>query len=286
MKKLVLVAITPFICFAQMDDYLPLSEFSDDKKIEYNFTDKQKKQELKKEEPTVKVITKEEKTVVKPVSEYKEEIVQTPIKQEVEVIEVRKSILNDEVKQEDVLENKSSFSIDNNIIEVKFEYSPIDIDISSSTGSLSENSNAFSPIISVQNNKDKFSFEFFMTDKEFETKVYKLNYKRIFDKFKVGVGLNRYEISANSLKARENYLSIQGNFTSKISNINNLWFDVEGSVGKGDNIDALEYKITLGYQNDEFKESSYILGYKGKEFESEGVDLSYKGPFIGVKTLF
>ena len=275
MKKLVLVAITPFICFAQMDDYLPLSEFSDDKKIEYNFTEKQKKQELKKK-----------KTVVEPVSEYKEEIVQTPVKQEVEVIEVRKSILNDEVKQEDVLENKSSFSIDNNIIEVKFEYSPIDIDISSSAGSLSENANAFSPIISVQNNNDKFSFEFFMTDKKFETKVYKLNYKRIFDKFKIGAGLNRYEISANSLKARENYLSIQGNYTSNISNINNLWFDVEGSLGKGDNIDALEYKFTLGYQNDEFKESSYILGYKGKEFESDGVDLSYKGPFIGVKTLF
>lgn len=282
MKKLVLVAITPFICFAQMDDYLPLSEFSDDKKIEYNFVDNQEKKEIKKVEPTVK----EEKIVLEPIKEYKEEIVQKPIKKEVEVIEVRKSILNDEVKQEDILENKNSFSIDETLVEVKFEYSPIDIDIKSSGGSLSETANAFSPIISFQNNNDKFSFEFFMTDKKFETKVYKINYKRIFDKLKVGAGINRYEISANALKARENYLSIQGNYISNISNIDNLWFDVEGLIGTGNNIDAFEYKFTLGYQNNEFSESSYILGYKGKEFKSDGVDLSYKGPFIGVKTIF
>lgn len=272
MKKLLLFTITPFICFAQMDDYMPLSKFSNEKKIEYNFVEKKQKQ--KKVKPLIKKEKNEQKVLL------------SPMKKEVEVIKVRKNILNDEVKQEDILEEKNSITIDNTIVEVRFEYSPIDIDISNATTSLSENANAFSPILSYQNNKNKFTFEFFMTDKKFETKLYKLNYKRIFDNLQLGVGLNRYELTANSQKAKENYFDIQANYRNEIQAINNLWFDVEGSIGTGDKIDALEYKFTLGYQNNQFKESSYILGYKGKEFESDGIDMSYKGPFIGIQTQF
>ncbi|MFK2821925.1 hypothetical protein [Arcobacter sp. YIC-80] len=279
MKKLLLFTITPFICFAQMDDYMPLSKFSNEKKIEYNFVEKKQKQ--KKVKPLIKKV----KPFIKK-EKNEQKVLLSPMKKEVEVIKVRENILNDEVKQEDILEEKNSITIDNTIVEVRFEYSPIDIDISNATTSLSENANAFSPILSYQNNKNKFTFEFFMTDKKFETKLYKLNYKRIFDKLQLGVGLNRYELTANSQKAKENYFDIQANYRNEIQAINNLWFDVEGSIGTGDKIDALEYKFTLGYQNNQFKESSYILGYKGKEFESDGIDMSYKGPFIGIQTQF
>lgn len=279
MKKLLLFTITPFICFAQMDDYMPLSKFSNEKKIEYNFVEKKQKQ--KKVKPLIKKV----KPFIKK-EKNEQKVLLSPMKKEVEVIKVRENILNDEVKQEDILEEKNSITIDNTIVEVRFEYSPIDIDISNATTSLSENANAFSPILSYQNNKNKFTFEFFMTDKKFETKLYKLNYKRIFDNLQLGVGLNRYELTANSQKAKENYFDIQANYRNEIQAINNLWFDVEGSIGTGDKIDALEYKFTLGYQNNQFKESSYILGYKGKEFESDGIDMSYKGPFIGIQTQF
>lgn len=300
MKKTVFLILSTSSIFANNNGYVPLSQFSEKEKIEYNFkslnvpvkeeNDSYQKVEREKEVTqsinkslNINTVKKDEETVLEK-NEQKEIIVDSNDK---EIVIKRIEPIKLLVKEEKTTYNTpilSKSNIDDIEVDLRFEYSPVNAKYSlTNSSSINKSSDSFSPIVSLKNGNNILEFDYFMTDKVLETTWYKFKYKRKYNDIKVGLGINRYEISIDSAKASEDYLSFEIEQTKKMDK---LYFNYGGSLGKNSDVDAYEYFFSVGLKNSEIFNSSYLLGFKSKTIKDNDIKITYSGPFIGVNTTF
>lgn len=266
MKKIVFLFLICKAVFASSNGYIPLSQFSDNKKVEYNFK-------------TIEAPIDKDKQSYKKV--YIKKVEQKKLPKKEEKISYRTPILSN-TKIDESSSNQNYF--DNLKVNLKFEYSAVNTKYSlKNQASFSKSSDTFSPTISLNNGNDILEFDYFMIDKVLETTWYKLKYKRKINDLNIGFGINKYELSVGNINKNEDYLSFEIEQSKKLDKV---YVNYGGSLGKNSDIDTFEYFLSLGYKNSEIFNSMYLLGYKNKTIKNSEDKIIYSMPFIGVNTTF
>jgi len=259
MKKVVVISCLGIYLLAN-NEYIPLSQISDNKKEEYNFN----------KETKVKV--KENNEIMK---EYKSE-----------------NILNDEIKP-----SKNSFSYNftkDFSVTPKISYMYVD---TSFEGENIKKTHEVIPEISFIYKNHTLKADYLNVNSkiydvvELDTSWYRLSYLYKYYNANIGLGYNDIRadltlIGKKSIKDDERFPTLELHFKNTKDQ---LVFEYGGFYGKNDNNieDAYEYYINLGYKI--FNNDNLILnaGYKNRTIEFDGdFELEYKGPILGISSTF
>lgn len=302
MKRVIIFSCLSVSLFAD-GDYVPLSELSDAKKIEYNFMNK--------------------KNIVEPIEAKKNnQIIQqtqqnSEIKEEVQVIkEVKNNDENflKEFKKENILqdsnkENRVLKSEDRDFsITPKLTYMYLKTDIfGTQRVSAVDEGSAFLPEIALKYKNHTIKADFMESkayfnnvllvgsDLETNTKWQKFHYLYGYGNADFGLAYNKFDLDWKVVRygfttpQREEFPSLEINFKNDDNKLQALY---GGSYGRNDNIEyAYEYYLNLGYRI--LNKDSLILsaGYKNKtiEFGNDNINeyrYQYKGPTLGLSSSF
>jgi hypothetical protein len=319
MKKTIVFSCLAVFLFAQ-DDYVPLSELSNAKKIEYNFVDKKKKIETPKvqEYKTIK-IEENKYEAVSPIEEVeiKEDIIENNTNfEKIENIKEEKKIVNKELVKEyksenilqDTKENKVSITEDFSITP-KLTYSYLKTDIYATDRiSVVDEKSVLIPEIAVSFKNHTLKAEVLEvesyfnqvilggSDLETTVKWYKLYYLYNYNNISFGLAYNDFSLNWNAVnynissKDKEEFPSLELHMKNSDKN---LQVEYGLSYGKNNNITySYEYYLNLGYKI--LKDNDLILsaGYKNRvieyNFPNKEVDYEYqfKGPTISISGTF
>lgn len=280
MKKIIIVSSLVLSLFAN-DDYVPLSNLSNQQKEEYNFVNKNS------------VVIDEIKQDNKVIDEKKELI--KPINKEFVKEYKKDNILKDERKI-----SQNSFSEDFSITP-KLTYSFLKTDISGTdTISAVDEKSTVLPEIALKYKNHIVKVDFMNTkayfnnvllvgsDLETTTKWNKLFYFYNINNLNFGLAYNKYDLDWKVVQYGI-VLSNTEEFPSLELHMKNVDDRLQAeyglSYGKNDNIDYVyEYYVNLGYKL--LKNDSLILsvGYKDKTLdfddEANGYKFQYKGPTL------
>lgn len=313
MKKIFILSCLSLFMFAN-EDYVPLSNFSDDKKFEYNFINNTviDAQNIK----TDSTIQDEGYSSIKTISEMEEKEITLvdevkPIK---EVKTNNEEVLKD-IKKENILkdikkENKVVNTQDKDFsISPKLTFTYLTTDISGTdTISAVDEKSVLVPEIAFKYKNHILKADFMESKSYFnkvlligsdlktDTKWYKINYLYAYKNADFGLAYNKYSLDwqavdygINLKTEKEEFPSLEVNFTNKE---NQLQAQYGLSYGKNNNIqNSYEYYLNLGYEI--IKNDALIVsaGYKNKtiEFENEiknGYRFEYKGPTLSLGGTF
>lgn len=295
MKKIFILSCLSLFMFAN-EDYVPLSNFSDDKKFEYNFINNTviDAQNIK----TDSTIQDEGYSSIKTISEMEEKEITLvdevkPIK---EVKTNNEEVLKD-IKKESILkdvkkENKLVNTQDKDFkVATKLSYIYLNTELTNSNNSIiSDKTNEVLPEIYLMFGEHTIKAEILKsnaqqkdTNFELDTSWYKINYLYKYLNANVGLAYNEFKVySSDSNK------EIFPTFEFHLENEEDKLIAQYGlSLGKNNNVDySYEYYLNLGYKV--MKKNDLILsaGYKNKTIEDDSEMIEYKGPTLSLGGTF
>ncbi|QKF77249.1 hypothetical protein [Arcobacter defluvii] len=303
MKKIIIISSLVLYLFAS-DDYVPLSNLSQEKKVEYNFINK--KTEINtagnNEYEKIENINKNDN-----IQTFKDEIIE-------EKQELSKPINNEfvrEYKKDNILKDEkkvsqSNFSKDFSITP-KLTYSFLKTDIyGTNKVSVLDETNEVIPEISFKYKNHILKADFMDSkayfnnvlligsDLETTTKWNKLYYLYNFKNANLGIAYNKFDLDWKVIKYNV-VLSNTEEFPTLEFHMKNeddkLQVEYGVSYGKNHNIDYVyEYYVNLGYKL--LNNDALILsaGYKNRtlDFEDDinGYKFQYKGPILTLGATF
>lgn len=295
MKKTVTFCLLLSTLYAY-DDYTPVSEISNDKKVEYNFMNSNKT--VNKE-----VNKKEEFQPVKSIKniETKKEILQEEkipeIKENSSTVD--KNFIKD-YKKDNILQDTKKYTDNTNDkdfgVSTKVAYIYLSTEATANNlGTISDKTSEVLPEISFRYKNNIIKSDILkssLNDKEtgfkLDTTWYKIAYLYRYLNADIGFAYNKVEtkssfLSSNSEKDTEEFPSIELN----LKNIDHLLQAQYGvSYGRNNDIDAYEYYLNLGYRVFNNESLVLIAGYKNKTIEDDDLKVEYKGPIIGITSTF
>ncbi len=295
MKKTIIFSCLALFSYAQ-DDYIPLSQLSNAKKIEYNFVDKKKKIETPnvQEYKSTKIEEKEYESIseIEEV-EFKEDIIENisssekieNLKEEKKVVnkEFVKEYKNDNILQDLRNKNNSTFSKDFSITP-KLTYSYLKTDIYATDRiTVIDKESVLIPEITISYKNHNLKAEGFETESYFDkvlttgsdletvVKWYKLYYLYSYNNINFGMAYNKFNLNWININNNSSYKETE-EFPSVELNMKNsndiLQIEYGLSYGKNNNISySYEYYINIGYKL--LKDNGLILnaGYKNRTIE-------------------
>ena len=303
MKKTIIFSCLAIFLYAQ-DDYVPLSELSNAKKLEYNFVDKKKKIETPKieEYKTTKIEESEYETVTSlKEEEIKEQIIENDENiEKVEQLKEEKKIVNKEFVEDykndnilqDVKKNKETNKKDFSITP-KLSYFYVNTELTDSNNSIiSDKTSEVLPEISllfrdhtIKAELLKSSAEDKDTNLKLDTSWYKISYLYEYSNVNIGLAYNQLKFKEYTNGTdKEVFPSIEFHLENQDDR---LIAQYGISLGSNNNIDyAYEYYLNLGYKL--IKNDGLILsaGYKNKTIEDDTTTIEYKGPTISISGNF
>jgi hypothetical protein len=315
MKKTIIFSCLALFLYAQ-DDYVPLSELSNAKKIEYNFVDKKEKIEVPKiqEYKTTKVEEKEYESIseIEEV-EFKEDIIENVSSSEkIKNIKEEKKVVNKEFvkeyKNDNILQDVKKNNIFNEDFSItpKLSYSFLKSDVFiTDRVSVVEERGVLIPELSLSYKNHTLKAETMSSDAYFEgvligggdfftdTSWNKVSYLYKYKNANIGLAYNIFELKGNFMfnelgfdffaEDKEEFPSLEVHMKNEE---NNIQTEYGVSYGKNNNLDyAYEYYIDLGYKI--FKDNLVVsAGYKNKTIEIDGVRFQYKGPILTLGSTF
>lgn len=288
MKKIIIVFALVLNLFAS-DDYIPLSNLSQEQKEEYNFVNKNiivetkedntnyaKKEEVKQKEEVLKPINKEL------VKEYKKENILKDEKKlssnvfdkeffvspKISYMQVSTTLEKEEVEKTDEIVPEILFTYKNH--NLKFDYFGVDVE---------------------KSYLQKSDF----TDFNSNMKWYRLAYLYSFYNANIGMAYNQLKMSGKPFWDNAKSEFFQTDVNQKFPTIeahlksqqNQLVVQYGGFYGKNNEIkDAYEYYLTLGYKIFNNDNLIFNAGYKNRTFLDEDIEITFKGPIIGISSTF
>ena len=288
MKKIIIVFALVLNLFAS-DDYIPLSNLSQEQKEEYNFVNKNiivetkedntnyaKKEEVKQKEEVLKPINKEL------VKEYKKENILKDEKKlssnvfdkeffvspKISYMQVYTTLEKEEVEKTDEIVPEILFTYKNH--NLKFDYFGVDVE---------------------KSYLQKSDF----TDFNSNMKWYRLAYLYSFYNANIGMAYNQLKMSGKPFWDNAKSEFFQTDVNQKFPTIeahlknqqNQLVVQYGGFYGKNNEIkDAYEYYLTLGYKIFNNDNLIFNAGYKNRTFLDEDMEITFKGPIIGISSTF
>lgn len=299
MKKIIIVSTLVLNLFAS-DDYLPLSNLSQEQKEEYNFINKSNITEEKN--------SLEKNNYKKIISKDKELETQTKI-EEKKSENIDKDFVK-EYKKENILKDErkvSSSSFDKDFsITPKISYSYLNVDgYYPNKVRPEDRKNVLIPELAIKYKNHILKYEelrvktYFEkviiggTDFDMKTSWQKLAYLYQYNEnMNFGLAYNVYKSDMNAdyfgtiipFKERENFPSMELNFKNEE---NSLFAETGLSYGKNHEIDyTYEYYLTLGYKIFDNDSLVFNAGYKNKTITIDDLRFKYEGPIIGVSSTF
>ena len=299
MKKIIIVSTLVLNLFAS-DDYLPLSNLSQEQKEEYNFINKSNITEEKN--------SLEENNYKKIISKDIELETQTKI-EEKKSENIDKDFVK-EYKKENILKDErtvSSSSFDKDFsITPKVSYSYLNVDgYYPHKVKPEDRKNVLIPELAIKYKNHILKYEelrvktYFEkviiggTDFDMKTSWQKLAYLYQYNEnMNFGLAYNVYKSDMNAdyygtiipFKERENFPSMELNFKNEE---NSLFAETGLSYGKNHEIDySYEYYLSLGYKIFDNDSLVFNAGYKNKTITIDDLKFKYEGPIIGVSSTF
>lgn len=287
MKKIIIISSLVLYLFAS-DDYVPLSNLSQEKKVEYNFINK--KTEINtagnNEYEKIKNINKNDN-----IQTFKDEIIE-------EKQELSKPINNEfvkEYKKDNILKDEkkvsqSNFSKDFSITP-KILYMNIATDIEKQSV---EKTHEVVPEILFTYKNHNLKFDYLNVDLkyqnilELDTKWYRLAYLYSFYNANIGLAYNYLDINYSLLGINAKDNQKFATFEAHLKNSkDNFIVEYGGFYGKNNDIkNAYEYYLTLGYKIFSNDNLIFNAGYKNRIVENSDIKIEYKGPIVGISSKF
>ena len=301
MKKIVSIPLFTLSLFAS-SEYVPVSELSNDKKVEYNFVNKSSlnKQNNQIETNNYKNVVKESNEIIEPLEEVEiketKVIVPENIKEKKEVIQNTKTVnktLVKEYKKENILKDEVKYS--DNSFSKDFSVTPklsyMNVNTSVDKLNVNNKSHEIVPEFSLTyKNIHTIKADYFNVNaEEFDTNWYRIAYLYKFLNANIGLAFNSLTLKGDYLddgKDNEKFPTIEIHLKNSQ---NQLQVEYGGFYGKNsENIkSAYEYYLSLGYKI--FNNDNLIVnaGYKNRTVEDDdGYILEYKGPTLGISSTF
>ena len=307
MKKIVSIPLFALSLFAS-SEYVPVSELSNDKKVEYNFVNKSSlnKQNNQIETNNYKNVVQESNEIIEPLEEVEiketKVIVPENIKEKKEVIQNTKTVnktLVKEYKNENILKDEvklsdNTFSKDFSVTP-KLSYMRLTLSDEEEIGK----TNILLPEIAFKYKNHilktdymgvdiKYIYSYF--DLNVETSWYRLAYLYNFYNANIGLAYNNYKVKASLLgvsgKDTDEFVTLEIHAKNKQ---NHIVAEYGGFYGKNDSDieNAYEYYLNLGYEVLNNDKLVFTLGYKNRTIEfDDGLELEYKGPTLGISSTF
>lgn len=270
MKKIIIISSLVLYLFAS-DDYVPLSNLSQEKKVEYNFINKKTEINAAGNNEYEKIEEKQE--LSKPINnefvkEYKKD-----------------NILKDERKV-----YQSNFNKDFSITP-KILYMNISTDIEKQSV---EKTHEVVPEILFTYKNHNLKFDYLNVDLkyqnilELDTKWYRLAYLYSFYNANIGLAYNYLDINYGLLGINAKDNQKFATFEAHLKNSkDNFIVEYGGFYGKNDDIkNAYEYYLTLGYKIFSNDNLIFNAGYKNRIVENSDIKIEYKGPIVGISSKF
>lgn len=302
MKRILVLAFLPLVMSAD-DGYMPLSNFSDNQKADYNFVDNSTvdAQNLKTDSTDEGYESvKDNIQSVKPNKTKTEDDTKEVTKKEDLVKEYKKDNILQDTKKENKIRQvqNSDFFV---TPKIDFMYTSTDIGGTKGYG-YSDKKVVINPEISVSYKNHTLKGESFATDANFKNtpkfnsdlkadiKWYKFSYLYKYENANVGLAYNNYMadfkvINTNTkLQDSEEFPSLEAHFKNEDDRLQGLY---GGSVGKNGNIDySYEYYFSFGYKV--LKNDGLVLGagYKNKTIEYKDLSYKYQGPTVSLTSTF
>jgi hypothetical protein len=291
MKKTIVFCLLLSSLYA-FDDYMPVSEISNDKKVEYNFINSNNiaNEEVDKKErfqsfESVKNIENNEDIVQK----EKEEIQKISPKIDKDFV---KEYKKDNILQDTKKNSQNTFSKDFSITpKISYMY------VSTTSGNRNfEKSQEILPEISFSYENHTIKADYFEINTKYQNRIkfdttwYRIAYLYKYLNANIGLAYNNYKLEASTNNA---LLESSMKFPTLEVHLKNskdqLQVEYGGFYGKN-NSDikyAYEYYLNFGYRIFNNDKLIFSAGYKNRTLEdSSNIKVEYKGPIIGISSTF
>lgn len=300
MKKIIIVSTLVLNLFAS-DDYLPLSNLSQEEKEEYNFVNKNSINETEQN-------SLEENNYKKIISKDIELETQTKI-EEKESENIDKDFVK-EYKKENILKDErkvssNSFSKDFTITpKVSYSYLTVDGYYPHKVRP-EDRKNVLIPELAIKYKNHILKYEELKVKTYFEKVIIggndfdmKSSWKKLVylyqynENMNFGLAYNVYKSDVNvdyygfniPFIENEKFPSMEINFKNEE---NSLFAESGLSYGKNNEIDyTYEYYLSLGYKIFDNDSLVFNAGYKNKTITIDDLKFKYEGPIIGVSSTF
>lgn len=296
-KAIVFCGLTIFV-YAN-SDYIPLSQMSDNEKIEHNFVKEEKAIKIENQakykslkEMNIENDNKNTQNIVKKVEETKEI---NNAKENKEIVnqnfanEYKKETILKDAKQKRNVASKSDFSITPKITYMHLNTENNNIEI--------EKKHIVIPEISFTYKDQSIKFDYFKantakdkTNTKLDTKWYKISYLYKYHNANIGFAYNRYKLDAYDqvrlVTAKQTFPTLELHLKNEQDQ---LIFEYGGFYGKNSKFikSAYGYYLNFGYKMFDNDNLIFTAGYKNRTVETDiGDRFKYEGPTIGVSSTF
>ena len=310
MKKIVSIPLFALSLFAS-SEYVPVSELSNDKKVEYNFVNKSSlnKQNNQIETNNYKNVVQESNEIIEPLEEVEiketKVIVHENIKEKKEVIQNTKTVnktLVKEYKKENILKDEVKYS--DNSFSKDFSVTPeiFYMHVTSSIeGENIDKTHDIIPTIAFTYKKHTLKAEYYdiSTKKDYitifdannfelDTKWLKIAYLYKIYNANIGLAYNNFRLKGNYIdngKDKEEFATIELHLKNTQDY---LQVEYGGFYGKNNNDikDVYQYYLNLGYRILNNDDLIITLGYRGTTVEYDSYKTEMKGPTVGISSTF